>query len=598
MNEAGASGGAGEAPSAAGGGGRERRVAAGRRRSLTAEIQGLSFLVTMAIVVTTLAAFIVALSLIMRDDLRDQAVKTADEVAEIVAEPLYNLDDSQAVRIAEALIASGRIAGIRITLAEGRVLYESVAEPVSATVPRQSRVVVYRSLDLGTVELYFSDEDVRAMRGRLVMAMLITAAAVAGAFALVGKTLFRRKLDPPIAAMLSGMRSVARGQYDARVPPSGFSDVDAITGVINDMADKVRDKSEELRTLNDELEARVAERTAELSSSLESLRLAQDRLIESSRLAALGHLSAGIAHELNTPLGAILSSSSSLAEYVDDILSNGIERARELSDDQVRLYRRLVDESSSSVLDLDAAIGASMRARGLAARVERAGLPDAEAIAEHLIELGLADRFDELLPSLRIDGAAESLARAAWDGGARRMAEIVGISARKASDVVAALRSYLSREAAEPDKLVRLDADLERVLLLMSNVIKNGIGVVKDLRPAAVYGSSERLSQVWMNLVRNAIQAMDYSGSLGLRSGVRNGEAFVEIEDTGHGIPDDIKDRIFEPYFTTKPGGEGMGLGLDICRRIVETSRGRIEFDSRPGRTVFRAIFPAAREAG
>ncbi|HQP20961.1 MAG TPA: hypothetical protein PLG07_11660, partial [Phenylobacterium sp.] len=87
-------------------GGMARRVAAGRRRSLTAEIQGLSFLVTMAIVVTTLAAFIVALSLIMRDDLRDQAVKTADEVAEIVAEPLYNLDDSQAVRIAEALIAS------------------------------------------------------------------------------------------------------------------------------------------------------------------------------------------------------------------------------------------------------------------------------------------------------------------------------------------------------------------------------------------------------------------------------------------------------------------------------------------------------------
>jgi signal transduction histidine kinase len=97
-----------------------------------------------------------------------------------------------------------------------------------------------------------------------------------------------------------------------------------------------------------------------------------------------------------------------------------------------------------------------------------------------------------------------------------------------------------------------------------------------------------------MNLIRNALQAMDYSGSIALRSGVRDGEAFVEIEDSGHGIPDEIKERVFEPYFTTKPGGEGMGLGLDICRRIVETYRGRIEFESRPGRTVFTASFPAA----
>src|SRR5262249_44643375 len=125
------------------------------------------------------------------------------------------------------------------------------------------------------------------------------------------------------------------------------------------------------------------------------------------------------------------------------------------------------------------------------------------------------------------------------------------------------------------------------------------IGITLDAPAdlARVLGCSGELNQVWMNLVDNAIDAVDASGRIELRA-LRDGDnVLVTVVDNGSGIPPDIRNRIFDPFFTTKPIGSGTGLGLDIVRRLVQQHSGAIEMESEPGRTEFRVRLPAVSKS-
>jgi signal transduction histidine kinase len=174
---------------------------------------------------------------------------------------------------------------------------------------------------------------------------------------------------------------------------------------------------------------------------------------------------------------------------------------------------------------------------------------------------------------------------------------VVESASSRAAGVVGALRGYLQPNR-ESDLAVPVDlaAEIETVLVLVHHRSKLGVRVERRLEPGLrALGNPERLGQVWMNLVNNALQAMDYHGVLTISSERRGDRAQVTVEDTGPGIPSAIRGRIFEPFFTTKRRGEGIGLGLDICMKIVEGYAGRISFESEPGRTVFTVDLPLAR---
>ena len=108
----------------------------------------------------------------------------------------------------------------------------------------------------------------------------------------------------------------------------------------------------------------------------------------------------------------------------------------------------------------------------------------------------------------------------------------------------------------------------------------------------AIFCYPGELNQVWTNLIHNALQAMDYQGTLTINSSTRNEQIVISITDTGKGIPNEIQEKIFEPFFTTKPAGEGSGLGLDIVKKIIDKHQGRIHVESQPGNTTFRVVLP------
>jgi signal transduction histidine kinase len=170
----------------------------------------------------------------------------------------------------------------------------------------------------------------------------------------------------------------------------------------------------------------------------------------------------------------------------------------------------------------------------------------------------------------------------------------VGQSAARISQIVKAVKSYTYLDQA-PVQEVDVHEGLESTLVILRNKLKSGVSVTRqyatDLPRIEAYASE--LNQVWTNLIDNAIDAMGGQGELVLRTYARDGQVVVEVQDTGPGIPEEIRPRLFEPFFTTKPPGSGTGLGLHIVYDIVANKHGgEIHLISRPGATCFQVVLP------
>jgi signal transduction histidine kinase len=361
----------------------------------------------------------------------------------------------------------------------------------------------------------------------------------------------------------------------------------------------------EVRAFSEVLEARVRARTAELEKAnseieraLRELGEAQGQLIHSEKMAGLGMLVAGIAHEVNSPAAAVQGLVDALQETVKrlsrwahDLYEVGLPRAS--IDRYFRLVDGLIPEMMSS------ALSTSVEARQQTRRL-KVLFGDAIGAGEAAAMLGeVGDVGERVAPTLReiagvrslvpLVGYLRELAFLARTAGTIRTA--IGAIRR----IVGALKRY-SRLDEAPLERVDVHAGIEDTLIILSHQLKygeNGVNVRRSfgaLPPIFAYVGE--LNQVWTNLIHNAIQAMDGRGEIVIETSVVDSQVQVAIEDSGPGIPPDVSARIFEPFFTTKAKGEGTGLGLSISARIVEKHGGTIRVDSRPGRTRFEVCLP------
>lgn len=325
---------------------------------------------------------------------------------------------------------------------------------------------------------------------------------------------------------------------------------------------------------------------------------------ERERLVALGSLTAGLTHELNNPAAAAVRATDTLRDRVTR-MRHKLALIADGRVDGKRLHE-LVEMQ-------DAAVQRARNARPLTA-IEAADAED--ELGDWLEEAGLENAWD-IAPTL-VAGAidAEWLADATAELSDENRRAAVGWlnytvdtemlmgeiedSVRRISGLVDAARQYsqLDRAAQQPVDVHEL---LDATLVMLKAKIPGGVRVEKDyagdmpLIPA--YGAE--LNQVWTNLIDNALAAMDGDGTLTLATWHDSDHAYVEVRDTGTGIDPEIRPRIFEPFFSTKPVGEGTGLGLDISYRIVVNKHGGdIRVASQPGDTRFRVCLPVVRPSG
>jgi signal transduction histidine kinase len=318
-------------------------------------------------------------------------------------------------------------------------------------------------------------------------------------------------------------------------------------------------------------------------------------------LVTLGTLAAGLAHEINNPAAAASRAVDALSGQVDVLLASLTRLAHgAISADQFTALDLLRREVAPHDSPLDA-LAASDHEEALSSWLRAHGVGREWVIAPPLAAAGVdvawCDRVGSVLDGPNLEAGLE------WVGSTYAVAGLLGEvkeSTRRVSELVAAVRSYSQMDRGSI-QLIDVTEGIESTLLILGHKLREGVSVVHDYSTDVprIQAYAGELNQVWTNLIDNAVDAMDGSGTLTISTSSDGDAVVVAFADSGSGMTPEVAVRAFEAFYTTKPVGKGTGLGLDIARRIiVERHNGTITLDPGAGGLVVRVRLPLVQAAG
>jgi signal transduction histidine kinase len=346
----------------------------------------------------------------------------------------------------------------------------------------------------------------------------------------------------------------------------------------------------------------LVQKMPELASRL--VGLMSDRIRETTRreqqrdrLAALGKLSAGLAHELNNPASAARRASSQLRKTIRQIK----EASHQLGAQELTASQKAeIDKLEASLIQRDGPPPDTLTISTLEDQLDTVlrshGQNDLWQLAGDLARKGArSEVLESLFSLLDATTARAALVRIAAALEIATLLDEIESSTARISDLVGAIKEYTYMDQS-PVQNVDIARSVETTLTILNHKLKHGIAVHREYHPLPFLVNSfgSELNQVWTNIIDNAIDAMEGKGELSIRTFRDADCVVVEISDNGPGIVADVLPHIFEPFFTTKGVGQGTGLGLDTVQRIVKKHQGDINVNSKPGETVFQVFLPLA----
>lgn len=467
---------------------------------------------------------------------------------------VYEILTNKAIRYVRVINADNILlveGGDKALLAKTFVADDSLAS-VNDKIFDVSANIIESDVVYGSVQIGLSTESVIAAiddARQQAIVIAVTEMVLVALFSFILGTYLTSQLK----SLHFGARRIADGDLQHKVNVRGRDELAEVSHAFNKMTDSLHaaeqkraDYQRQLENLNAELEDRVKKRTMQLSDknvelegAYHQLKQTQGQLLQSEKMASIGQLAAGVAHEVNNPMGFIRSNLRSLQDYVNTY-QVVIEHTRQL-------INAITSNNQQQTIALSQKI-------------------------ENIC-------VDEDIEFLNED--IQDLMKDALDGAGRVI------------EIVQGLKDY---SHVDQQELVEADINncLETTLKVVDNEIKYKCNVQTELQPLPpLYCNPGQLNQVFTNLIVNAGQAIEDKGTIILSSHCDNNKIVVSVADTGKGIAKENLSKLFDPFFTTKPVGEGTGLGLSITHGIIQEHHGEIDVESELGiGTTFTITLP------
>ncbi|MBF2000689.1 MAG: GHKL domain-containing protein [Synechococcales cyanobacterium M58_A2018_015] len=329
-----------------------------------------------------------------------------------------------------------------------------------------------------------------------------------------------------------------------------------------------------------------------LEAALQDLQQTQSHLIQQEKMAALGQVIAGVAHEINNPLGTIKASADNTHKALQEALAELPYLHQRLNNEEQASFFELIQRALNSQPLIASSENRALK-RKLTAQLQEYDLENARDTADLLMDMGIHEQIEFLAPLLKGDQGEWAVQFAHNLTCSFINNQMILRAVDRSAKIVFALKSYARFDQTGQKQRVEITDGLETVIEIYHNQLKHNIELIRDYQPIpAIWGYPDELIQVWTNLIHNAIQAMQSKGKLTLMTRQKDDGVEVSVTDTGPGISPEVQQKIFDAFFTTKAAGEGSGLGLYISRKIVEKHQGCIGVESQPGHTQFRVWLP------
>jgi two-component system, NtrC family, sensor kinase len=313
------------------------------------------------------------------------------------------------------------------------------------------------------------------------------------------------------------------------------------------------------------------------------LRATQDQILRSEKLAIMGKLVASVAHEINTPLAIIQASSENMNIGLQESLKKLPLVFELLSYEEQLLFFNMISKSLEKINLLTSREERRMRTE-IESELEILKVDNKFSIVSRLCDMGLYNDLSIYLPLLQHSDADLIIQVASEISNQQKSVNMIQTAIEKASKVVFALKNYARQDNSLEKTKIRIQDGIDTVLTMYHGQIRHTVDVHRDYNVIPeVMCYPEELNQIWTNLIHNALQSMNFKGTLTIRISAVGNQFEVGVKDSGTGIPLEIQDKIFEPFFTTKPSGEGSGLGLDIVKKIVNKHNGKVWFETKEG---------------
>lgn len=360
--------------------------------------------------------------------------------------------------------------------------------------------------------------------------------------------------------------------------------------LIRQYISEIESKQKEISAINDSLEIKVAEKTRDLKLSIEQIQKSQEEIVKKEKMATLGVLIAGIAHEVNTPLGAIKASADNL-DYL--FTKEFTEAINTISLDELKLslllYSNLKNNNTPST------IVQRQHAKNLQVSLSefKPEIENPSSLAKELAAIGFEEINDDVKLLLQNNHHTDVIKTIKLLLNIQRSLKTINEGAIKSSKIIKALNVYSHGTDQLQQTQFNLKDNIENIIMLLWNKIKYHATVKNNIpENILITGFEDELSQVWTNIINNALQASNNKCNILIDHQQVNNRHLISISNDGPKIPEEVIDKIFDEFFTTKKRGEGTGLGLNIVKSIVEKHGGKIVCISNETNTTFTIDLP------